>query len=98
MIHDNVLIGSNCRLENNIIGEGAVIGNGSKLGKNVEIGENSIIGIGSILRPGTKVPANQIWVGSPARFLRDNSTIEKDQRDEIFYQTNKLVDILAKEY
>lgn len=37
--------------------------------KGVEIGENSIIGAGSVV---TKcIPANQIWAGNPAKYIRD---------------------------
>jgi maltose O-acetyltransferase len=35
----------------------------------VEIGENSIIGSGSVVTK--SVPANQIWAGNPAHFLKE---------------------------
>jgi acetyltransferase-like isoleucine patch superfamily enzyme len=35
---------------------------------NVTIGENSIIGANSLVT--TDVPYNEVWVGSPAKFLR----------------------------
>jgi acetyltransferase-like isoleucine patch superfamily enzyme len=36
--------------------------------KGVSIGENSIIGAGSVVTK--SVPANQIWAGNPAKFIR----------------------------
>ena len=36
--------------------------------KGVSIGENSIIGAGSVVTK--NVPANQIWAGNPAKFIR----------------------------
>ncbi len=37
--------------------------------KGVTIGENSIIGAGSVVTK--SVPANQIWAGNPAKFIRN---------------------------
>ena len=50
------------------IGNGAFIGARSIILKGVEIGENSIIGAGSVVTK--SVPANEIWAGNPARFIR----------------------------
>lgn len=50
------------------IGDGAFIGARSIILKGVEIGENSIIGAGSVVTK--SVPANEIWAGNPARFIR----------------------------
>lgn len=37
--------------------------------KGVSIGDNSIVGIGSVVTK--SIPANQIWAGNPARFIRE---------------------------
>lgn len=51
-----------------IIGDNAFIGARCIILKGVTIGENSIIGAGSVVTK--SVPANQIWAGNPARFIR----------------------------
>lgn len=52
-----------------VIEENAFIGAHSILLKGVHIGKNSIIGAGSVV---TKpVPANQIWAGNPAKFIKN---------------------------
>lgn len=51
-----------------IICRGAFIGAHSTILKGVVIGENAIIGLGSIVT--NHVPANEIWAGNPARFIR----------------------------
>lgn len=56
------------RMEPTIVKRGASIGAGSTILCGVTIGENAIIGIGSVV---TKdVPAGEVWVGNPARFLK----------------------------
>lgn len=46
------------------IGQGALVLKGSK------IGSGSIIGAGSVV-PGKRIPSNTIWVGNPARQVKD---------------------------
>ncbi len=50
------------------IGRGAYLGMNTLVVKPVTIGENAIVGAGSIV---TKdIPANEVWAGCPARFIR----------------------------
>lgn len=50
------------------IREGAYLGMGTMVVKPVTIGENAIVGAGSIV---TKdIPANEVWAGNPARFIK----------------------------
>ena len=52
-----------------VIGNNVFIGAKSIILKGVTIGENCVIGAGSVV---TKtVPANQIWAGNPAKFIRN---------------------------
>ena len=82
-IEDNVQIGANVSftndkypraknpnwiLEKTTIKREASIGAGSTILCGVTIGENAMIGIGSVVTH--DVPAGEVWVGNPARFLR----------------------------
>ena len=59
---------ANWKMEPVIVKRGASIGAGSTILCGVTIGERAIIGIGSVV---TKdVPAGEVWVGNPARFLK----------------------------
>lgn len=53
-----------------IIGNNAFIGAHSLILKGVTIGENAIIGAGSVVTK--SIPANQIWGGNPAKFIKNN--------------------------
>jgi len=55
-------------LQRTLIKHNASIGAGSIILGGVTIGENSMIGAGSVV---TKdIPPNEIWFGSPAKFVR----------------------------
>lgn len=82
-LEDNVFVGPNVtftndrhphsknadwKMEPTVVKQSASIGAGSTIMCGVTIGENAIIGIGSVV---TKdVPAGEVWVGNPARFLK----------------------------
>jgi acetyltransferase-like isoleucine patch superfamily enzyme len=83
-IEDNVFIGPNVTFTNDKyprskqypgsflktkIQKGASIGAGSVVLGGVTIGENAMIGAGSLV---TKdVPCRQLWMGNPAKYIRD---------------------------
>lgn len=52
-----------------IIHDNVFIGAHSIILKGVEIGENSIVGAGSVVTK--SIPANQVWAGNPAKFIRN---------------------------
>lgn len=52
-----------------VISDNVFIGAQSIILKGVSIGKNSIIGAGSVVTK--NVPANQIWAGNPAKFIRN---------------------------
>jgi UDP-2-acetamido-3-amino-2,3-dideoxy-glucuronate N-acetyltransferase len=81
-IEDNVQIGPNVtftndkyprakqvfELQRTTIKNGASIGAASVILGGVTIGENALIGAGSVI---TKdIPANELWFGNPAKFVR----------------------------
>ncbi|WOK06282.1 acyltransferase [Imperialibacter roseus] len=55
------------------IGDNAFIGAHSTLLKGTIVGENSIIGACSVVR-GATIPANEVWAGNPAVFIKRLNT------------------------
>jgi acetyltransferase-like isoleucine patch superfamily enzyme len=51
------------------IEDNVFIGANCIIGKGVTIGENSIIAAGSVVAK--SIPANQIWGGNPAKFIKN---------------------------
>lgn len=82
-VEDNVFIGPNVtftndrfprskqyleKFENTIIRKGASLGAGTTVLCGIEIGENAMIGAGSVVTK--NIPANELWVGNPAHFVK----------------------------
>lgn len=59
----------NFELVKTVVKTGASIGANATILGGLTIGENSLIGAGSVV---TKdIPANEVWVGNPAKFLKN---------------------------
>lgn len=82
-IGNNVLIGPNVTFTNDkyprskqypesfqecVIEDGASIGAGSIILGGITIGKDALIGAGSLVTK--SIPAGELWMGSPARFIR----------------------------
>ena len=51
-----------------MIRRGVSIGAGAVILGGVTIGENALIGAGSVVTK--NIPANELWLGNPAKFIR----------------------------
>lgn len=84
-LEDDVMIGANTTFTNDLypksknkdwtllrtkVCKGATIGAGSTILPGITIGENALIGAGSVVTK--NVPAGEVWVGNPAKFLKNN--------------------------
>jgi carbonic anhydrase/acetyltransferase-like protein (isoleucine patch superfamily) len=79
-IGDNVSVGHNVVIHGAKINNNVLIGIGAIILDHVEIGENTIIAAGSVVKTGTKVEANSIYAGIPAKKVKD---IEPKQTKEM---------------
>lgn len=85
-LEDNVFVGPNVtftndhfpksknkefKLRQTLVQKGASIGANATILGGITIGENALIGAGSVVTK--NIPANEIWVGNPAKFLKNNN-------------------------
>ncbi|KAM9982322.1 hypothetical protein ACTFIZ_006843 [Dictyostelium cf. discoideum] len=77
IIGDQVTIGHSCILEACTVEENCLIGMGSILEAESYVEANSILGSNSILTKGTRIKSGELWVGKPAKFVRNLTENEK---------------------
>lgn len=95
-LEDNVFIGPNVTFTNDLmprskkypeIFEKTVVKKGASIGANATIvagntiGENALVGAGSVVTK--NIPANEIWIGNPAKFYKkiDHDKILRSSED-----------------
>ena len=70
IVDDYVTMGAGVRVAGGVhVRTGAYVGSGSLIRESLCIGEWSMIGMGAVVTH--PVPAAQIWIGAPARYMRD---------------------------
>lgn len=80
-----------------------VIGNGVWLGSNCtilgpsEIGDNAVIAAGAVVVPGTKVPANTVYGGVPAKQIGQELSFDDDYSESIIKALKRCGGILFTE-
>lgn len=79
-IGDYVSIGHNVTIHGAKIHDYALIGMGSVVMDDAEVGEGAIVAAGSTVLSRTKIGPNEIWAGSPAKFIK---MVDPEQSREI---------------
>jgi len=59
------------------IGDRAFLGSGTVVCAPAEVGDGAMTGAGSIVKPGTTIKAQELWLGVPARYLRQRGAPPK---------------------
>lgn len=50
---------------------------GASIGNGVNIESFAVVASGAVIPDGSTVPSGQVWAGTPARYLRDLTQVEK---------------------
>jgi len=71
LIGDQVLIGHSCMIHGTIIEDRGFVGLGAVTMDGCVIESDGMVAAGALLSPGKKVCGRELWVGRPARKIRD---------------------------
>jgi len=70
VVEDFATLASGVRLGGGVhVGQGAYVGAGALIRENRSVGSRALIGMGAVVV--SDIPAGEIWVGVPARYLRN---------------------------
>ncbi len=69
-IGDDVSIGHNVTIHGAKVRDYALIGMGAIVMDDAEVGEGAIVAAGSVVLSRTKIGANELWGGAPAKFIK----------------------------
>ena len=89
-----MVIGHNCLIHGCELQSGCLVGMGATVMDGVVVETGAWIGAGSLVTPGKKVKSDEVWMGSPAKFIRK---IRDSEKKEISRISNNYK-LLAKEY
>jgi len=73
----NVTVGPGAILHGCTLEDGATVEAGACVMDGVVVGTHAVVGAGSTVLIGTRIPPDQLWAGSPAKFVRDLTEEEK---------------------
>lgn len=69
-IGDDVSVGHNVTIHGAKICDLALVGMGAVVMDNAVVGEGAIVAAGSVVLSNTKIGANELWGGAPAKFIK----------------------------
>jgi len=76
LIGEDTVVGANCTLNACRIGNSCTIGAGTTIGFGARVDDNAVVGAGSVVEADQYIPAGEVWVGRPARYLRQAGDVD----------------------
>ena len=86
IIGEDCVIGHMAVVHGASLADRAFVGMGAVAMDASRIGPGAMLGAGALLSPGKHIPAREIWVGRPAKLLKEQS---EAQVDKIRFQTER---------
>ncbi len=86
IVGEDCVIGHMAVVHGATLADRAFVGMGAVAMDGAHIGEGAMLGAGALLSPGKAIPPREIWVGRPAKFLKEQS---EAQVAKIHFQTER---------
>lgn len=88
-----VTLGHNAIVHGSVVNDGALIGIAATVLSRCVIGEGALIAAGALVLEGTQVPAHTLWVGTPAKQVKELSDEQRQRLAETYrhYVNNGVV-------
>ena len=93
VIGNGVTIGHSAQLHSCTVGNFALIGMGSVVNPGCVVEDEAFLAAGAVIPAGTVVKAGELWVGNPARKVRD---LTAEQRQKLHYQSSEYVKVATQ--
>jgi carbonic anhydrase/acetyltransferase-like protein (isoleucine patch superfamily) len=74
-----VTLGHNAIVHGASVGDGALIGIAATVLSRCVVGEGALIAAGALVLEGTKVPAHTLWVGAPAKQVKELDPAQRER-------------------
>lgn len=71
IIGEDVLVGHNCMIHGCVLEDRAFVGLSATIMNGAVVEGDAMLAAGAMLTQNKRVPARQLWAGSPARFVRE---------------------------
>ncbi|HEX9304339.1 MAG TPA: gamma carbonic anhydrase family protein [Thermoanaerobaculia bacterium] len=78
ILEEEVTLGHGAIVHGAVVRRGALIGIRATVLDGAEVGESAFVGAGALVTPRTVVPPRTLWLGAPARQVRELSGAEVD--------------------
>lgn len=93
-IGDGVTIGHCAQIHSATVEDNCLIGMGSILNPGSKVESLSFVAAGAVIGKGEVVKSGELWIGNPARKLRD---LRDDEKDKLFFQADEYVKLATNQ-
>mmetsp|Transcript_9572 Transcript_9572/g.26451 ORF Transcript_9572/g.26451 Transcript_9572/m.26451 type:complete len:431 (-) Transcript_9572:65-1357(-) len=90
LLGQGVTVGHAAQLHSCTVDDFALIGMGSLLAEGSHVETEALVAAGAVVPPHTTVRAGELWVGNPARKVRD---LTADERQQLHHQSSEYVQV-----
>ena len=93
-IGNNVTVGHSAQIHSAIVEDNCLIGMGSILNSGCKIESTAFVAAGAVIGKNVTVKSGELWVGNPARKLRD---LTEKEKNHLIYQADEYVKLATSQ-